>query len=83
MVLAYLPCFVSNIGKKGRILLRTLPSVYVGVVALSRIIAGAHYLTDVTFSMIFTLILIELVVWVIKIKHKQVYPNISIVEENE
>ena len=82
ITLAYLPCFIPNL-KKSKIWLRVIPAVYIALIAFSRIVAGAHFLTDVTFSMIFTLILAELTVWLVKIKHKRIYPQIEIVEENE
>ena len=83
IMIAYLPYFIPNLNKKAKIWLVATPSVFIVVVAFSRILAGAHYLTDVTFSMIFTFILAEIAVWFFNFKHKKAYPEISIVEENE
>ncbi len=83
IMIAYLPFFIPNLSKKVKIWLLAAPMVYIVVVAFSRILAGAHYLTDITFSMIFTFILAEIAVWFFRYKHKKVYPEISIIEENE
>ena len=82
IMLAYLPTFVPNIGKKSKIWLRVIPSVLIPVIAFSRIIAGAHFLTDVAFSMLFTLILADITVLILKRKHRKIYPFITIEEDN-
>lgn len=80
IMLAYLPTFIEGIGKRAKICLWTIPSVFVVVVAFSRILAGAHYLTDVIFSLIFSLIVMELVSFIMLKLQKKQKPKVEIEE---
>ncbi len=72
IMLSYLPAFVGGFSKKAKICLNVIPAVFVAVVAFSRILAGAHYLTDVVVSLIFSLVIMEFVSLImLKIQNKQ------------
>lgn len=70
LVFCFLPKFLQ-LGKKTKIILYVVPGVWTGLVALSRIIAGAHYLTDVTFSIIVTMLSIEVSFLICKLLKKK------------
>jgi len=83
LTLAFLPRFI-NISKKAQLYFTIIPAVFTILVAFSRIIAGAHFLSDVVFSLIFTLLLEELTVFVVlKLKNRKGKKNKEIEEVKE
>ncbi len=76
LLLSFLPKFFE-VGKKTKICLVTIPAVYCVIVMFSRILAGAHFLTDVTFSAIFTAVLCEIVVFIVLLIKKKIDKKID------
>lgn len=82
-LLTVLPAVFDKLNnKKAKIVLWGISSVYTAVVALSRIMCGAHFFTDVLISFIITLVVILVVKWLIInngykkfIKHKNKEAN--------
>lgn len=77
-LIALLPSLFDRLNNKcTKIVLWTIPSVYTAVVALSRIMCGAHFFTDVLISFIITFVVIMLAKWLVinngykKFKKKQ------------
>ena len=65
-LITVLPCLFEKLNnKKTRIVLWTIPSVYTFLVALSRIMCGAHFFTDVFISFIITFVVILFTKWLI------------------
>ena len=60
-MLSFLPRFIK-MNKKATLCFTIIPPVLTLIVAFARIIAGAHFLTDVTFSLLITIILEEIFV---------------------
>ncbi len=87
VLFSYLPRFLQGFSKRVKVCLNTVPAIFVVIVAFSRILAGAHYLTDVVVSAIFTLIIMELVAFITLKKQKKQNPEIileeTILEEDE
>ena len=61
IMLSFLPRFIK-MNKKATLCFTIIPPVLTLIVAFARIIAGAHFLTDVTFSLLITIILEEIFV---------------------
>ena len=71
-VLALLPFYIQKLNnKRNKIILWIVPSIYTFLIALSRIIAGAHFFTDVYIAFLITIATIIVTYIVIEMVSKK------------
>ena len=70
IMLCFLPRFI-NLNKKAKLCFTIIPPCVTILVAFARIVAGAHYLTDVTFSLLASVIVMELAVLIVLLIKKK------------